>query len=97
MEAIYKTRDFHYPGSGVDHVARNRGSTDAGRSGRGPLDGEQQRQMLEMMHQMGGIMQEMGMPKEGRMAGQHNKQFQEMRKRLNEMKKHVKYKSGLNL
>jgi hypothetical protein len=32
---------------------------------------DQQRKMLEMMNQMGGIMQEIGMPKEGRMAGQH--------------------------
>ena len=58
--------------------------------GRGHVTPDQQRQMLEMMHQMGGIMQEMGTPKEGRLAGQHNRQLQEMRKRLNEMKKHVK-------
>jgi hypothetical protein len=57
---------------------------------RGHMTPDQQRQMLEMMHQMGGIMQEMGMPKEGQIAGQHYRQLQEMRKRLDEMKKHVK-------
>lgn len=58
--------------------------------GRGHMTPDQQRQMLEMMHQMGGIMQDMGMPKEGRIAGHHYKQLQEMRKRLDELKKHVK-------
>jgi hypothetical protein len=124
MEAMYEKRNLHFPGSGADHGARNRCSTDAGGHGRGPHDGgpaddvrtaydgarhdeqygndvrhdvgqghmtpKQQGQMLEMMHQMGGIMQEMGMPKKGQMAGQHNKQLKEMRKQLDEMKKHMK-------
>lgn len=58
--------------------------------GRGHMTPDQQRQMLEMMRQMGGIMQEIGMPKEGRMAGQHYRQLQEMRKRLDELKRQVK-------
>ncbi len=56
----------------------------------GHMTPKQQGQMLEMMHQMGGILQEMGMPKKGQMAGQHNKQLKEMRKQLDEMKKHIK-------
>lgn len=56
----------------------------------GHMNTKQQGQMMEMIHQMGGIMQEMGMPKKGQMAGHHNKQLQEMRKRLDEMKKHMK-------
>jgi hypothetical protein len=39
---------------------------------------------------MGGIMQEMVTPKEGQLEGQHYRQLQEMRKRLDELKKHVK-------
>ncbi len=57
---------------------------------RGHMTPDQQRQMLDMMHQMGGIMQEMGVPKEGQTAGHHYRQLQEMRKRLDEMKKQVK-------
>lgn len=55
----------------------------------GHMNAKQQGQMMEMIHQMGGIMQEMGMPKKGQMAGHHNKQLQEMRKRLDELKKHM--------
>jgi hypothetical protein len=58
--------------------------------GRGHMTQDQQRQMLEMMHQMGGIMQEMGTPKEGRIAGEHYRQLQQMKKRLDELKKQVK-------
>ncbi|HET6419057.1 MAG TPA: hypothetical protein VFG19_02810 [Geobacteraceae bacterium] len=57
---------------------------------RGHMTPDQQRQMFELMHRMGGIMQEMGGPKGGGMMGQHYKQLQEMRKQLDEMKKHVK-------
>jgi hypothetical protein len=58
--------------------------------GGGHMTQDQQRQMLEMMHQMGGIMQEMGTPKEGRLAGEHYRQLQKMQKQLNELKKQVK-------
>ncbi len=57
---------------------------------RGHMTPDQQRQMFELMHQMGGVMQEMGGPKGGSMMGQHYKQLLEMRKQLDEMKKHVK-------
>jgi hypothetical protein len=57
---------------------------------RGHMTSKQQGQMLGMIHQMGGIMQEMGMPKKGQLAGQHNKQLQEMRKQLDQMKMHMK-------
>jgi hypothetical protein len=58
--------------------------------GRRHMTPDQQRQMMEMMHEMGGIMQEMGMPKEGQMPGEHNKQLQEMKRRLDKLKKHMK-------
>ncbi len=58
--------------------------------GRGHMTPDQQQRMLEIMGKMGVIMQEMGGTKGGTMMGQHYKQLLELRKQLDEMKRHVK-------
>ncbi|MEJ2673141.1 MAG: hypothetical protein P8168_13270 [Deltaproteobacteria bacterium] len=50
----------------------------------------QQREMLQMMNQMGTLMQQMGGPQNPQMQMQHRQQLERMQRRLNNLKSQMK-------
>ncbi len=57
---------------------------------RGHMNVEQQQRMFEIMRRMGGLLQKMGTPIEGRVVGEHFKQLQELEIQLDKLKHEVK-------
>jgi len=56
----------------------------------GKMTPAQHKQMMQMMHQMGSLMQQMGGPQGAKMQAQHQEQLQKMQKQVQEMKGQTK-------